>query len=156
MSVSLERLAKWDAWANRQVLETLQAASGQPRGALAAFQHVLAAELTWFERMGGHEVALLPLWAEPSLETCAEWYDRSRVHFARLSDLLANGDYANQTFPYQNSSGKSFTGRVDEVLTHVFMHSSQYRGEAAGLLNNTGHRVPDLDLIFWIRDGEPA
>lgn len=71
-----------------------------------------------------------------------------------LREQLSNG-YANETFPYQNSSGKQFTGKVDEVLTHVFMHSSQYRGEAAGLLNNTGSRVPDLDLIFWIRDGEP-
>ena len=38
---------------------------------------------------------------------------------------------------------------------HMLMHSSQYRGEAAGVLNAAGRRVPDLDFAFWLRAGEP-
>ena len=53
------------------------------------------------------------------------------------------------------STGKEFTDRIGDVLVHMLMHSSQYRGEAAGFLNAAGHRVPDLDLIYWARFGEP-
>ena len=155
MPVQFVRLCKWDAWANRQVLETLRACGGEPRNALAAFQHVLATELTWLDRMDGDATAFLPQWAEPSLERCQEWFGRSSARLQALATKLADG-YGESAFPYKNSTGTPFVGQVDEILTHVFMHSSQYRGEAAGFLNAAAHRVPDLDLVFWMRSGEPA
>ncbi len=44
---------------------------------------------------------------------------------------------------------------MEEVLEHMLIHSAQYRGEAAGLSNAAGTRMPDLDYIIWLRLGEP-
>ena len=57
---------------------------------------------------------------------------------------------------YANSSGRQCRDRVEETLLHLFLHSQQYRGEAAALLNAAGHRVPDFDFVLWLRNGEPA
>lgn len=154
MAISLDRLSRWDAWANRQVLDTLRSSNGEPQLALAAFQHVLAAEVTWFERMAGDPTAFMTLWGKPSLPLCEDWYARTLSHHADLRLKLADG-YESGTVTYKNSAGTPFHDPVEEILAHLFMHSSQYRGEAAGVLNHSGHRVPDLDLMFWGRSGEP-
>ena len=96
----------------------------------------------------------MPLWGEPSLPLCEDWYARTLSHHAALRAKLPDG-FAAGTVTYQNSRGDLFSDPIEEILAHLFMHSSQYRGEAAGALNQTIHRVPDLDLLFWGRIGEP-
>ena len=154
LAETLHPVARWNAWANGQVMETLRTSGGQPAAALAAFQHVLAAELTWLRRMGGESDANLPLWGPPDLGQCGRWLEEA----GRLVALVASLDERerSRSFTYRNSSGREFTDALEPVLLHVFLHSSQYRGEAAGLLNAAGHRVPDLDFIFWRRQQAPA
>lgn len=151
--VSFVRITRWNAWANNQVLEALRAAGGEPERAVAAFEHLLAAELTWLDRMDGDETAFYAvpaIWTSSSMARCEEWFARSSARLEKLQVQLASG-YEEQTFPYKNSTGTAFVNRVDDVLTHLYMHSSQYRGEALGLLAAAGHPVPDIDLIFWAR-----
>lgn len=155
MPVSFSQLCRWDAWANRQVLETLRASGAEPVSALAAFKHALATEVTWFSRFDGDASAFYAAWTEPTLEQCETWYAWTSERLVRLAEQLDAG-YENDSLTYFNSRGKAFTDRIDAILIHMFMHSSQYRGEAAGFLNAAGHRVPDLDLMFWTRAGEPA
>ncbi len=144
------RLCRWDPWANATVLAALDASGGHPLKALAAFQHALAAELTWLGRIGGDPDCFMPLWGEPSLPLCYDWNAQAAEQLAALAPSLTS-ERLDATFHYNNSRGQPFSNPVGEVLLHMFMHSSQYRGEAAGLLSAAGHTVPDLDLIFWMR-----
>ncbi len=137
------------------VLGTLDGSQGEPRAALAACQHIFETEVVWLRRIAGDPRPMIGLWREPSLtltqELAAEAADRLAAIEASPGEAAAE-----VTFSYRNSRGHEFSDRVDEVLMHTFMHSSQYRGEAAGFLNAAGFRVPDIDLIFWTRLGEPA
>ncbi|OAI43542.1 hypothetical protein AYO38_10680 [bacterium SCGC AG-212-C10] len=150
MSEDLGRVLRWNVWANRQVLDTLRASNGEPGNALAAFQHVFEAELTWLRRIAGYEPANVPLWGDCSLAQCEQWFEEA----AERCRQQRTGDTARE-FSYRNSTGKEFRGPVIDALLQLLMHSSQYRGEASGFLNAAGHRVPDLDYIFWLRIGEP-
>lgn len=143
-------LRRWNGWANSTVFATLETSDGQPEKALAAFQHVLETEVTWLRRIAGHPAPNVRQWDNPSMDLC-------RVYLAETTELAAAIDEASldAEFSYQNSRGDTFTDRAGEALTHMLLHSSQYRGEAAGFLNAAGHRVPDLDLVFWRRAGEP-
>jgi hypothetical protein len=72
---------------------------------------------------------------------------------------VAANEFANEfgrSFQYRNYSGQPFEDAVSEVLEHTLLHSAQYRGEAAGLSNAAGIQMPDLDYIFWKRNGSPA
>lgn len=57
---------------------------------------------------------------------------------------------------YANNRSESYSSTVEECLPHMFLHSTQYRGEAAAFLNAVGHPASDLDFIFWVRAEEPG
>lgn len=137
---------RWNDWANRTVFAVLESTNGEPAEALAAFHHILETETTWLRRIVGHPRPNIPLWGPASMATVGVFLDESRELVAGLTtpDL-------DQPFTYHNSRNERFQDLPRTVLTHMFLHSSQYRGEAAAFLNAAGHTVPDLDLILWLR-----
>lgn len=155
MAHPLERVCRWNRWANRQVWETLQSSGGEPPKALAAYQHVLETELVWLRRFNDDPRPMVPLWGDVSLAQVEEWTAEAAALIAVREAKLDHGGGARE-FRYRNSKGLEFVDRIEDTLMHMLLHSSQYRGEAAGFLNAAGYRVPDLDLAFWAREGEPA
>lgn len=149
-----ERMCRWNIWANGLVLTALREGDGEPPEALAAFQHIFEAELTWLRRIqaGGDAI---PLWGAASMANCEAWSTEAGHRLRVLCEHLDDA-YLQSTFSYRNSRGEAFTDRVEEPLLHCLLHSQQYRGEAAATLNAAGARVPDFDYIFWLRIGEPA
>lgn len=153
MAEELALLCHWDVWANRQVLEAARVAGGQPSEALAAIQHVYATEITWLRRVDDAPDPWGEQWGEPSLPLCDQWASEVRERLMRLASR-SDADLAG-TFTYANSRGLQFTDVLQRSMLHMLMHSSQYRGEAAGFLNHAGTRVPDLDYVGWLRAGRP-
>ncbi len=151
----LRRSFRYNSWANATLLEAFEAGQNVPMKAVAAFQHVFETEQTWFARMMGEVTPNVPLWGTPDLARCREWAGdliaRTEYFFAHLEEAALS-----HTFSYQNSKGTQFSDRIDLVLNHLLVHSAQYRGEAAGFAIAAGVAVPDLDLIFWHRNGSPA
>jgi uncharacterized damage-inducible protein DinB len=153
--LDIPRLVRWNSWANRQVLDVLRTSGGEPAPALAAFQHVFEAEVTWLRRFEGSPLPMVKLWGDTSLATSEALFAEAQERWGRLSEPLAGPQALERVFSYRNSAGTEFTDRLEEPLVHTLLHSSQYRGESSGFLNAAGHRVPDLDLIFWSRIGAP-
>jgi uncharacterized damage-inducible protein DinB len=149
-----DRLARWNRWANRRVFDVLRSSAGEPVKALAAFQHALVTEANWLRRIEAAPDPNPPLWSEPSLRTCEAYAGEVEERLLRVTAHLSDARLESN-FSYTNSRGSAFTDTVADALLHMFMHSMQYRGEAAGFLNTAGHHVPDFDLIFWQRLGEP-
>ncbi len=150
----VRRLARWDVWANAVVGGVLEAAGGEPAPALAAYQHIYETEITWLRRIAGHPSPNVPLWGPVDFAQTRAWRDEA---VERMSAIATTADDASlaRTFSYTNSSGRHFTDGALLALLQTLTHSQQYRGEAAAFLNAAGHRVPDFDLIFWVRLGEP-
>ena len=146
MLLDFDTTRRWNDWANRTVFTVLESTYGEPERALAAFQHILETEITWLRRIAGYPQPNVPLWGDYSLARCAVWLAESRELIAAIAE-----DELDESFSYRNSRGESFTDTARGVLGHMFLHSSQYRGETAGLLAEAGHAVPDVDLIFWQR-----
>jgi uncharacterized damage-inducible protein DinB len=151
----VQRLARWNVWANGVVGGVLEAAGGEPVAALAAYQHIYETELTWLRRMDGRPSPNVPLWSPPDLAQAQAWRTEADRLMARIA-ATADEAFLASHFAYANSRGQHFNDEIDLPLIHTFMHSQQYRGEAAAFLNAAGRRVPDFDLIFWSRLGEPS
>lgn len=154
MADEMRRMARWNQWANRVVGEVLVASGGVPEAALRAFQHIFEAEVTWLRRFDGSNGEMIPLWKSASLEQALGLQREADALLAGLAEHLDDARLL-QEFDYTNSSGRRFSDRLQEPLLHMFLHSQQYRGEAAAFLNAAGEKVPDFDFIFWLRQGEP-
>jgi uncharacterized damage-inducible protein DinB len=150
-----DRLVRWDRRSNHLVFEALRSSAGQPEKALAAFQHVLETEVNWLRRIEAAPEPDPPLWIEPSLAQCETYAAEAEERLNRVAATLDDARLA-ATFSYRNSKGTAFTDTIADALLHMFLHGMQYRGEAAAFLNEAGHRIQDMDFIFWRRAGEPA
>ena len=144
----LDRLIAWNRWANLTVFGPLQACGGEPGKALAAFQHVLETELVWLRWMDGDPDAWFDPWQPASLDRCRDWLTETDERMGRLANTLEARFDA--TFEFVTPWAGRQTARVSDALPHVLMHSSQYRGEAAGSLNAAGHTIPDIDYMRWL------
>ena len=145
MTTALERLLRYDIWANRETLDSLPEAATPPRS-LRWMNHIVGAELLWVSRMAG-KPAPLPVWPDLSLEECAKRMDRLS------EELLASLNYEplTQSITYINSKGESWASTIEEILTHLVIHSAYHRGQIASDLRSAGHEPAYTDYIHAVR-----
>ena len=156
-----ETFAAYNAWANMRLFE---AAAALPAGAFEAergaffgslsgtLNHILVADRFWLARLEGAEnpdyrldSVLAP--GLPALRALRERED------ARITSYVAGLGEADFLAPmaYRNTAGQAFSQSRAEILTHLFNHQTHHRGQAHGILSQSGVEPPPLDLIYYCR-----
>jgi len=147
----LRRQFAYDAWANREVLATLSASERptmRPRQLLA---HILAAERLWLERIRKQPQSLL-VWPDFTFEQCeAQIAELARLWHDFLGQLPPAGLAEKVT--YKNSKGEPWTSTVEDILTHVLLHSAYHRGQIASQVRAGGEQPAYTDFIHAARQG---
>ena len=145
------RLFAYDEWANQEVLRSLQASANPPRRSLQLMAHILSAERLWLERL--QEIPqTYPVWPDFQLSQC----EREAAALPQLwRNYLAGLSSAklSQAVHYKNSKGESWTNSVEDILTHVVMHSAYHRGQIAAEMRATGDVPAYTDFIHGVRQG---
>ncbi len=147
MSAHLKRMLRYDVWANEATLGSLTQGPPPPRS-LRWMSHILGAELLWLSRMEGVP-SKLPVWPELTVEQCQ----------ALLSELSNELDHLEHLGPldrpvsYSNSKGEPWTSTVEEILTHLVIHSAYHRGQIASDLRSAGQEPAYTDYIHAVRQG---
>jgi uncharacterized damage-inducible protein DinB len=147
----LRRQFAYDDWANREVLAGLRACGVRTGRSGRLMAHIFSAERLWLERLK-HQPQSLPVWPEFGLDEC-------QAQAAELDRLWR--PYLNQTAPswlseeiaYRNSKGEAWTSTVEDILTHVVMHSAYHRGQIASDMRAQGHTPVYTDFIHAVRQG---
>jgi len=147
----LRRQFAYDAWANREVLATLSASAHPAARSRQLLAHILSAEGLWLERIR-KQPQTLPVWPDFSLDQCEEriadlarlWQD----YFGKLApaDLSTN-------LTYKNTKGEPWTSTVQDILTHVLLHSAYHRGQIATETRAGGEQPAYTDFIHAVRQG---
>jgi uncharacterized damage-inducible protein DinB len=152
----LRRQFAYDKWANREVLSAIRDGGGEAQGAVRLMAHILSAEGLWLERLKGKPQSL-PVWPEFDLDQCEAraaaleglWMEYLR---AMSSTGLASIGLAEK-ISYKNSKGEAWSNTVQDVLTHVVMHSAYHRGQIASLMRAGGQIPAYTDFIHAVRMG---
>jgi uncharacterized damage-inducible protein DinB len=149
MTLRLEQLLQYDRWANRETLKSLGQAIPPPRS-LKWMGHIIGAEFLWLGRMEG-ETSELPVWPDLSLKECGK-------HLGEVSQLLtgvakAGPQRLTERISYTNSKGESWTSAVEEILTHLVIHSAYHRGQIASDVRAAGQTPAYTDYIHAVRQG---
>ncbi len=155
----LRRQFAYDAWANREVLAGLKmtelkmtelkmTARPSPRP-LQLLAHILSAERLWLERIL-QQPQSLPVWPDFTVEQCethiADLAQRWQEYLCQLSAAALADKVA-----YKNSKGEPWASTVEDVLTHVTLHSAYHRGQIASQLRAGGETPAYTDYIHAAR-----
>jgi uncharacterized damage-inducible protein DinB len=54
---------------------------------------------------------------------------------------------------YKNTKGEPWTDTVQDILTHVLMHSAYHRGQIASQMRASGQTPAYTDFIHAVRQG---
>jgi uncharacterized damage-inducible protein DinB len=141
----------YNAWANREVLETISAAGGESARSLQLMSHILAAERVWLERLRQVPQSV-PVWPEPDLANCEAERSKLEREWHEYLELATAGDLL-QTISYKSTKGEAWTSAILDVLTHVIMHSAYHRGQIASHMRSIGQVPAYTDFIHAVRQG---
>ncbi|HSR68320.1 MAG TPA: DinB family protein [Acidobacteriota bacterium] len=149
----IRRLWKHAFWADRLMLEALQAAFQPPERALREWAHVLGAQEIWLSRLQGRS-SRAAVWPEVSLQEAEELMGQTQQSLAAYLDGLSDR-LLEQTIEYVNSAGQSFSSSVGDILVHTALHGHYHRGKVNLILRQSGHDPAPCDFIACAR-GVPA
>ena len=141
----------YDAWANREVMSAIRANGGADERGLQLMSHIVAAERLWLERLEQRPQSLA-VWPRADLGWCeaqaAELKGLWRDYLARIPA----GDLVRK-ISYKNSKGEAWENTIEDVLTHVIMHSAYHRGQIASHMRSIGQAPAYTDFIHGVRQG---
>jgi len=143
--MNFPRLFGYDAWANRESIAALPETPSQR--ALAILGHLAGSQRTWLSRLTGRASPLV-VWPSLTRDQCAaelaadarEW----NAYLGTSPDLAAR-------LRYTTAKGEPAENSIEEVLTHVLMHSAYHRGQLAMLTRDNGDTPATTDFIFAAR-----
>jgi uncharacterized damage-inducible protein DinB len=147
----LRRQFAYDEWANREVLAGLRASARPPARPLQLLAHILSAERLWLERLRKQPQGQ-PVWPDFTLDQCqAQIAELARLWREFLGQLSPAG--LSETLVYKNSKGEPWTSTVEDILTHVVLHSAYHRGQIASQVRAGGEQPAYTDFIHAVRQG---
>jgi uncharacterized damage-inducible protein DinB len=145
----LSRQLRYDVWANEETLRALGQAEPPPRS-LRWMAHIIGAEFLWLARMRG-EGSKLAVWPDLSLAQCRE--AQRELSAALLNFNLDELGPLDRRVSYVNSKGEPWSSTVEDILTHVVIHSAYHRGQIAADMRTAGQEPAYTDYIHAARQG---
>lgn len=150
-------LIAFEREANRRTLESLASVPASQREkpqydrAMQLIPHNVIARRVWLSRVKGEVYEMpsdwFPKWTLDRQESEEEsihglWH--AFIHAMQEDDL-------SRDIRYAASEGPKYISTLDEILTHVFNHSTYHRGQIARLVAECGGRRAVTDFIAITR-----
>jgi uncharacterized damage-inducible protein DinB len=147
----LRRQFAYDEWANREVLANFRMTAHPPAQTLRLLAHILSAEHLWLERIL-RQPQSLPVWPGFSADQC----ETQIAAMANLWREYLEGlsvEQLSESVSYKNSKGEPWSSTVEDILTHVLLHSAYHRGQIASQTRAAGETPAYTDFIHAVRQG---
>lgn len=145
------KMFNYDHWANREFLTALRGTTPAQPKALRLLAHTLSAQKLWLERLQRIPQSVA-VWPGATLEECSTLANEMISLWAGYLNGLSPVGFED-AIDYRNSKGESWSSRVEDILTHVLMHSAYHRGQIALEMRAAGLQPAYTDFIHGIRQG---
>jgi uncharacterized damage-inducible protein DinB len=156
----IQLLYKYNAWANKRILDTAArvtaeqflAPASYPHGGLrSTLTHILFAEWIWRTRwLGESPSKRIKPEDFPTLDSLrARWLEEEKALNAFVDSLT--DEKLNGIFQYKTTRGDEKENILWQAMAHVVNHGTQHRSEAAAMLTEFNHSPGDIDLIMFLR-----
>jgi len=145
------RMFSYDHWANRECLRAMRAGGTVSKQAVGRIAHILSARKLWLERMR-RAPQTMPVWPSSTIEECEALADEMAATWRNYISTLSPAGL-DEIIEYKNTKGEPWSSRVEDVLTHVLMHSAYHRGQIAMEMRAAGAVPAYTDFIHAVRTG---
>ncbi len=142
-------LFAWDAWANRETVRSLRSVGAADPVPVRLLAHIAAAERLWLSRIIGSTDPVV-VWPECALPEAAAALADMEARWPEWLARLTPGELG-RAIPYVNSKGERWTSSIEEILTHVTVHSHYHRGQIAARIRALGGQPAYTDFIHAVR-----
>jgi len=149
-----------EAWANDLVLQSLATIPESGRAspcfarAMQLLPHIQLARGVWLSRLKGEKYDMPAEWFPPLAldETRAACDAQDSVWRSYLDSL--KDEKLPTVCRFASSDGTVYTATVEDILIHVFNHSTYHRGQIARLVAECGGQRAGTDYIAFGRRAE--
>ena len=153
------RMFGYDDWANRECLAAMRSARSVSTETVGRMAHILSAQKLWLERILKQPQSM-PVWPASTTEDClrlademsSAWLNYLAEFTTKLESQLPSRSL-DERVEYRNSKGEPWSGRVEDILTHVLFHSAYHRGQIAFEMRASGTEPAYTDFIHAVRQG---
>ncbi|QDW28059.1 damage-inducible protein DinB [Pedobacter sp. KBS0701] len=142
-----EEIINYTELADARIIEIFKLAAIELPDAARLFSHMLNAQHIWAQRISGKK-SRYGVW---DIHPKEDFESLSLENFKLIREALNNHPLAKRIL-YSNSRGEQYENRIDEILFHLFNHSTYHRGQVVTLLKKAGFTPPVTDYIMLKRD----
>ena len=157
MKITLLKLAKYNQWANKLLVNHIQTQAPEllEKEIESSFNtlkktilHIADAEYIWHCRLTDVPFDKIPSKMGAGIEVLA-MEDQKIIAFIESKE----DSYFAQSTAYKNLKGDSFTNQNFGILTHLFNHGTFHRGQIVSMLRNAGFKghIESTDFISFER-----
>jgi uncharacterized damage-inducible protein DinB len=83
-----------------------------------------------------------------SLDACGAYFE---AHHKQLMQWAQNPEMRQTTIAYTTTTGTACTNTVEELLSHICLHSQYHRGQINQLIRPLVEHTYDVDYIQYLR-----
>lgn len=115
--------------------------------------HTWSAEYIWLQRL---QLAENPVWAEADFkgtfeDACNDWQSVSGT-FVQFTERQYDDAAFTHVLQFYDRSKVSHKMPVNQVLQHVFNHSTYHRGQIVTMMRQAGAKdIPGTDFVIFAR-----
>jgi len=147
MKAFLQQLIDYNFFCNKKTIEQCSGLDQVPDNCIRLFRHILNAHHIWNHRILGTPTEF-GVWDEHQLNAWEDiHYNNQRTSF----EIVSNTDTFAKRVEYMNSTGKTFSNELKDILFHIINHSTHHRGQIMMELRNSGVVPEPLDYIHYKR-----
>lgn len=138
---------RYNDWANRQVLEKIEALS-EPEEAGRLFSHLINSQDKWMARIEGDANEANLMWFAPpyALDKLADEWQRSLTGWLNFLEQLSDAELERE-IAYRAADGKEYSSRLREIALQLNYHSIHHRAQISLLVRKQGIEPPFIDYI---------
>jgi uncharacterized damage-inducible protein DinB len=134
-------------WGNLFVLQTMRDMPEIPPRATTLIGHMVASQHVWISRIQGVPFTM-DVFPTMSLDACGAYFD---AHHKQLMQWAQNPEMRHTTIAYTTTAGVAYTNTIEELLSHICLHSQYHRGQINQLIKPLVERTHDVDYIQYLR-----
>ncbi len=111
--------------------------------------HIIDAQIVWLCRIKNIETNVR-VWEDYSIEEISGKLNKSSSDLIGYVNGITNDDL-KKIIAYKNTKGEKFKSSLEDILTHLIIHSTYHRGQIILLIKPFVSVLPYTDYIHYVR-----